>query len=231
MDRNLHINFVAGAGKLWRVCLFHSEDEAWWGGVSGLQRCLGPDRTATFCSAPPSAGGCTRPPPVPGLHHLAVLLVDDNAEEFLGVWRSSEGRQETPGHPCAAAAHSAPLRGAGFSLGGRQVLLPSPPRSAFVMITRCSHHIAQRHIPYISTVLPPPCLSLLPHLPRVQAPSPPCPSSTGSPTYLRKPKPSRGAFGPFLPSLGNLGEGASTAPPKGQLSEPGCWPVHSTAGM
>lgn len=152
-------------------------------------------------------------------------------EEFLGVWRSSEGRQETPGHPCAAAAHSAPLRGAGFSLGGRQVLLPSPPRSAFVMITRCSHHIAQRHIPYISTVLPPPCLSLPPHLPRAQAPSPPCPSSTGSPAYLRKPKPSRGAFGPFLPSLGNLGEGASTAPPKGQLSEPGCWPVHSTAGM
>lgn len=99
VDRNLHINFVAGAGKLWRVCLFHSEDEAWWGGVSGLQRCLGPDRTATFCSAPPSAGGCTRPPPVPGLHHLAVLLVDDNAR---GIPRSVEVQRREARDPGAS---------------------------------------------------------------------------------------------------------------------------------
>lgn len=32
-------------------------------------------------------------------------------------------------------------------------------------------------------------------------------------SYLRKPKASRGAFGPFLPSLGGLGEGISTVPP------------------
>lgn len=31
--------------------------------------------------------------------------------------------------------------------------------------------------------------------------------------YLRKPKASRGAFGPFLPSLGGLGDGVSTVPP------------------
>lgn len=32
-------------------------------------------------------------------------------------------------------------------------------------------------------------------------------------SYLRKPKASRGAFGPFLPSLEGLGEGISTVPP------------------
>lgn len=61
--------------------------------------------------------------------------------------------------------------------------------------------------------------------------SPPPSSGAGSPPYLRKPKPSRGIFGPFLPSLGGLGEGVSTVPPYGQLSDPGWWPVHSTAGM
>lgn len=34
-----------------------------------------------------------------------------------------------------------------------------------------------------------------------------------NPTYLRKPKPSRGVFGPRLHSLGGLGEGVSTVPP------------------
>lgn len=210
-------------------------DEA---GVSGLQRCLWA-WTGPPCSALPGTGGCTRPLllslpfPVPG-NTLRWLM---KLEEFLGRVESHQ-RQATrepsqPACPGGMAVHFGPaFLGGDFSLGSWRVPLLSLLDSAFVLNMKsfpscrprafsfCFYH----PIPSKPSPTPSPMLGTWLRFPH---PS----SSTGSPTYLRKPKPSRGVFGPFLPSLGGLGEGVSTVPPYGQLSDPGCWPVHSTAGM
>lgn len=122
--------------------------------------------------------------------------------------------------------------GADFFLGSWQVLLLSLLDSAFVLNMKrfpsCRPRAFSLHFYHPIPSMPIPTHS---HTLETWLRSPHPSTSTGSPTYLRKPKPSRGVLGPFLPSLEGLGEGVSTVPPKGQLSDPGCWPVHSTAGM
>lgn len=146
------------------------------------------------------------------------------------------GQHENPAKPASpgrVVVHPGPaVWGADFSLGSWWVLFLARPDSNFVLNTKsfpscCSRAFSFRfYHPVPSTPIPTPSPMLGT---RQRSPHPS--SSAGSPTYLRKLKPSRGTFGPFLPSLGGLGEGISMVPPYGQLSDPGCWPVHSTAGM
>lgn len=195
--------------------------------------CMGPS-----CSGLPSAVSLplslSLPFPMPRNKTLWWLT---KLEEFLGCveihqrWATREPSQ--PASPGRVVVHPGPaVWGADFSLGSWRVLFLALPYSNFVLNTKsfpscCSRAFSFRfYHPVPSTPIPTPS-PMLGTWQRSPHPS----SSAGSPTYLRKLKPSRGVFGPFLPSLGGLGEGVSTVPPYGQLSDPGCWPVHSTAGM
>lgn len=185
-------------------------------GLPSLQRCLWAWMRPP-CSGLPSAVSLllslSLPFPVPGNNTLWWLMKLEGTPGF--VLRSIRGGQ----HENPASLHLqvgwsctlVPLFGSRLSLGSWWVLFLARPDSNFVLNTKsfpscCSRAFFLRfyHHTVPSHAHPHP----LPHA-WDPAGSPHPSSSAGSPTYLRKLKPSRGTFGPFLPSLGGLGEGIS----------------------